>query len=70
VQSQVAGHGLLSVVVDETGKAVGIKVMKSLGLGLDEKAIECVQKWRFKPGTKDGKPVPVMASIEVKFRLL
>jgi periplasmic protein TonB len=64
------GTVMLSLVVDESGKAVGIKVTKSLGLGLDEKAIEAVQKWRFKPGTKDGKPVPVIASVEVNFRLL
>jgi periplasmic protein TonB len=64
------GTVMLSLVVDENGKAVGIKVTKSLGLGLDEKAIEAVQKWRFKPGTKDGKPVPVIASVEVNFRLL
>jgi TonB family protein len=63
------GSVLLSLVVDETGKAVGIKITKSLGLGLDQKAIECVEKWRFKPGMKNGKPVPVMSSVEVNFRL-
>jgi TonB family protein len=64
------GSVLLSLVVDESGKAVQIKVTKSLGLGLDQKAIEAVEKWRFKPGTKDGKPVAVIASVEVNFRLL
>jgi periplasmic protein TonB len=64
------GTVMLSLVVDASGKAVNIKVTKSLGLGLDEKAIEAVEKWRFKPGTKDGKPVPVIASVEVNFRLL
>jgi periplasmic protein TonB len=64
------GTVVLSLVVDENGTAQGIKVTKSLGLGLDQKAIEAVMKWRFKPGMKDGKAVPVMASIEVNFRLL
>ncbi|HLH41718.1 MAG TPA: energy transducer TonB [Bryobacteraceae bacterium] len=64
------GTVLLSLVVDEAGRAVNIKVTKSLGLGLDQKAIEAVEKWKFEPGKKDGKPVPVMATVEVNFRLL
>jgi TonB family protein len=45
-------------------------VIRPLGLGLDQKAIEAVEKWKFKPGMKDGKPVAVQATIEVNFRLL
>lgn len=51
------------------GNAINLKVPHSLGLGLDEKAMECVAKWRFKPGMKDGQPVTVQAQIEVNFRL-
>jgi periplasmic protein TonB len=64
------GTVLLSLVVDETGHTRDIHVLKPLGLGLDEKAIEAVTKWTFIPGKKGGKPVPVQAQIEVTFRLL
>jgi outer membrane biosynthesis protein TonB len=39
-------------------------------MGLNEKALECVQKWKFRPGMKDGHPVATLASIAVNFRLL
>jgi protein TonB len=64
------GSVVLQIVVDDAGVPQEIKVIHSVGLGLDQKAIEAVRKWRFKPGLKDGKPVPVSANIEVNFRLL
>lgn len=64
------GTVVLSLVVDDQGRPQALKVVRSLGLGLDQKAIEAVEKWRFRPGMKDGKAVPVMATIEVNFRLL
>ena len=46
-----------------------ITVVRSLGMGLDEKAVECVKQWRFRPGYRDGKPVATPATIELNFRL-
>ena len=41
----------------DTGKVINPHIVKSVGLGLDEKAIESVLKWTFRPGTLNGKPV-------------
>ncbi len=64
------GTIMLSVEIGADGSARDIKVLRALAFGLDEKAIEAVSRWRFKPGTKDGQPVTVAATIEVNFRLL
>lgn len=69
-KAKYSGTVLLSIVVDTEGHARDIHVVKSLGMGLDEKAMEAVAKWKFKPGMKDGKAVNVRAQIEVNFRLL
>ncbi len=69
-KAKYQGTVLLYIEVDPSGRASNIRVARSLGLGLDEKAIEAVRKWKFKPGYKDGKPVTVAATIEVNFRLL
>jgi TonB family protein len=69
-KAKYQGEVWLSVVVDEKGVPQQIKVTRKLGLGLDEKAIEAVAKWRFKPGMKDGKPVAVQATVAVSFHLL
>jgi TonB family protein len=69
-KAKYQGTVVLYVEVDASGHPRNLKVMRSLGLGLDEKAMEAVQKWKFRPGYKDGKPVTVAATVEVNFRLL
>jgi TonB family protein len=68
--AKYSGTSVLTVEISPDGTAQNIQIVKALGLGLDEKAMEAIGKWRFKPGTKDGVPVTVAANIEVNFRLL
>lgn len=67
------GTCILALVVGADGKPRKIVVKRSLGLGLDEKAIEALQNFRFKPGhmMNEGrqKPVAVMVRAEITFRL-
>lgn len=63
------GTCVLWLVVGTDGKAHDIKVARTLGFGLDEKAIEAVKRWRFQPAQKDGKPVLMQINVEVRFHL-
>jgi len=69
-KARFEGTVVLWAEVDPSGRAVNVRVLRSVGLGLDEKAIAAVTQWRFKPGTRNGRPVPMPATIEVNFRLL
>jgi len=68
-QAKYQGTVFLWVVIGADGRAKEIRVQRSLGMGLDEKAIEAVREWRFEPGRMAGVPVPVQVTIEVSFRL-
>ena len=68
-RAKYQGVVLISLIVDAQGNPQNPRVVRPLGMGLDEKALEAVRKYKFKPAMKDGKPVPVMMSIEVNFRL-
>ena len=63
------GICVLLLVVGADGKTRDIQVARSLGLGLDEKAIEAVKRWKFEPALKDGKTVAVRINVKVNFRL-
>ena len=69
-KAKFQGTVMLYIEVDENGKPKNLRVVRALGLGLDEKAIEAVSRWKFRPGFKDGKAVTVAATVEVNFRLL
>ena len=69
-KARFSGTVILSIVVDEHGLPTNFKVVRPLGMGLDEKAVEAVRKWRFVPGKKDGHAVAVLARVDVNFHLL
>ncbi|MDA0203814.1 MAG: energy transducer TonB [Acidobacteria bacterium] len=69
-KAKYSGVVVLAVEVWPDGRAHNVRVVRSLGLGLDEKAMQAVQQWEFVPGRKAGAPVKVAAQIEVNFRLL
>jgi protein TonB len=69
-RAKYQGVCLVSLIVDAQGNPQNPRVVRPLGMGLDEKALEAVRKYKFKPALKDGRtPVPVMITIEVNFRL-
>ncbi|HEY1984391.1 MAG TPA: energy transducer TonB [Terracidiphilus sp.] len=69
-RAKYQGVCLVSLIVDAQGNPQNPRVIRALGMGLDEKALEAVRRYKFKPALKEGKtPVPVMITIEVNFRL-
>ena len=68
-KAKYQGTCTLMLVVDAAGRPTNIRVANSLGMGLDEKAIEAAKKWRFEPAMKNGHPVAVEIALEVDFHL-
>ena len=64
----VQGTVIFQLVVNEKGRPTNISVISPLGFGLDERAQAAIEKWEFAPGMKDGKPVKILATVEVSFR--
>jgi len=63
------GVSVVSCVVDADGMPRRVHTIRKLGMGLDEKAIEAVRQYKFKPSTLHGKPVAVQITIEVNFHI-
>jgi protein TonB len=68
-QAKYEGTCVLAMIVGADGKPREIRIQRGIGMGLDKKAIEAVQQWRFSPATKDGQPVSVQINVEVSFKL-
>ena len=67
--ARLQGIVLLQAEITEDGQLRNVEIRKALGLGLDEAAVEAVQKWRFQPAIWGGQPVAVKLNVEVNFRM-
>jgi len=65
----LSGNCLLQLIVNAKGEPENIQVLHSLGMGLDERAIQAVQQWKFEPATKESKPVASLINVQVTFRI-
>lgn len=68
-KAKVAGNVLVTLIVDAAGHPQRVRVLRGIGMGLDEKAVEAVRQYRFKPAMEGGKPVPVEVNIDVNFQI-
>ena len=68
-QLQLQGSTILMIVVDQDGNVERTGVLHPLGLGLDQKALETISKWKFDPALKGGNPVKCKLVVEIQFRL-
>ena len=70
MRAKIQGQVRLQVVILESGRVGDVKIIKSLDpTGLDQEAIKAARRWLFQPATKDGRPVPVYAELELDFRI-
>jgi TonB family protein len=68
-KNNIAGMVFLQMVVDSNGRPGAVTIVRPIGFGLDEKAVEAVQRAQFRPGTLNGKPVPELVNLQVTFRI-
>ncbi|HUG80519.1 MAG TPA: TonB family protein [Bryobacterales bacterium] len=72
-EARIARHEgivVMEAVITAQGRVAELRLVRSIGLGLDEKAAEAVRRWTFIPACKDNQPVPFRVSLEVNFRML
>jgi TonB family protein len=68
-KNNIAGMVFLQMVVDAQGHAGAVTIVRPIGFGLDETAVEAVKHAQFGPGTLNGKPVPELVNLQVTFRI-
>jgi TonB family protein len=68
-QANFTGIASIELIVDQQGNPQNIRIVRHLGMGLDEKAVEAARQYKFKPATFQGHPVAVQIIVDVEFHL-
>ena len=68
-KARVQGVVIVQAIVNEDGLVDNVRVLRGLGMGLDQAAVDAVKQWRFRPATLHGRPVPVYYNLTVNFQL-
>ncbi|HTV09800.1 MAG TPA: energy transducer TonB [Candidatus Aquilonibacter sp.] len=68
-KAKFSGNVVVSLIVDASGNPKNVHVLRGVGMGLDEKAVEAVRQYKFKPALQNGKPVAVYLNVEVNFQI-
>lgn len=68
-KARVHGIVIIEAVIDRQGNVTEARVLKPLGMGLDQAALTAIKRWKFQPGTLNGQPVPVYYNLTVNFRI-
>jgi protein TonB len=64
----IQGSVTLALTIGTDGRVHEVKVLSGLGYGLDEKAVEAVQSWRFEPALEEGTPIESKMAVDISFR--
>jgi TonB family protein len=67
-EAELEGLVMVEADIGPDGCVHNARVLRPLGMGLDERAVDAVKKWKFKPAMKDGNPVWMQVTVEVLFR--
>jgi protein TonB len=67
-KARIGGTVIIETIIDRNGNVTDARVLKGLPLGLDQSAVDAVKRWKFKPGTLNGQPIPVIFTLTVNFR--
>lgn len=68
-KAKINGSVVVAVAINEEGGVDDVKIVRGLGYGLDQNAMDAARQSKFKPATKDGIPVPVQINMEMTFKL-